>query len=275
MIRIGDFSKLTRVSVKTLRFYDEMGLLVPVEVDPLTGYRSYAVDQLPRLHRILALKDLGFSLDEIGQLLREDLSTEQLRGMLRLRRAEIRQHVQDETERLGRVEAQLSQIEQETMMSNYDVILKKVEALKVASIRTVVPGYAEQAAAWDELEGYLGARGIRPTGPCLTLYYDEGYKERDVDLEVCEPITADMLPGGSIQVRTLEQVSAMACVVHPGTFATISEAYDALIRWIAANGYRICGPGRELVLRAPARAGMQDDPDTVIEIQFPVEKAAR
>src|SRR5215216_1294862 len=103
MIRIGDFSKLSRVSVKTLRFYDEMCLLKPIEVDRITGYRYYEFDQLPRQHRILALKDLGFSLEEIGRLLEGDLSTEQMRGMLKLRQAEIRQ----------RVELWLRQIEQE------------------------------------------------------------------------------------------------------------------------------------------------------------------
>ena len=95
MIRIGDFSKLSRVSVKTLRFYDEMGLLRPVEVDRFTGYRYYEFDQLPRLHRILALKDLGFSLEEIGRLLEGDLTAEQMRGMLKLRQAEIRQRVEE------------------------------------------------------------------------------------------------------------------------------------------------------------------------------------
>src|SRR3990172_9888415 len=93
VIKIGDFSKLSRVSIKTLRYYDEMGLLKPVEVDRLTGYRYYEYDQLPLLYRILALKDLGFSLEEIGRLLEEDLSAEQMRGMLRLRRSEIRQRV--------------------------------------------------------------------------------------------------------------------------------------------------------------------------------------
>ncbi len=96
MIRIGDFSKLSRVSIKALRFYDEMGLLKPISVDRFSGYRFYEYNQLPRLHRILALKDLGFSLEEIGHLLAGDLSAEQMRGMLKLRQAEIRQKVREE-----------------------------------------------------------------------------------------------------------------------------------------------------------------------------------
>ena len=103
MIRIGDFSKLSRVSIKTLRYYDEMGLLKPIEVDRFTGYRYYDFHQLPRLYRILALKELGFSLEEIGRFLEENLSTEELRGMLKLRQAEIRQRMEEETVRLEQV----------------------------------------------------------------------------------------------------------------------------------------------------------------------------
>src|SRR5215213_8621982 len=103
MIRIGDFSKLSRVSIKTLRFYDEMELLKPVEVDRFTGYRYYEFDQLARLYRILVLKDLGFSLEEIGHLLEGNLSAEQMRGILKLRQAEIRQRVEEEA-RLERVD---------------------------------------------------------------------------------------------------------------------------------------------------------------------------
>lgn len=95
MIRIGDFSKLSRVTIKTLRFYGETGLLKPVSVDRFTGYRYYEFGQLPRLHRILALKDLGFSLEEIGRLLESGLSGEQMRGMLELRRTGIRQKVRE------------------------------------------------------------------------------------------------------------------------------------------------------------------------------------
>jgi len=96
MIRIGDFSKLSRIPVKTLRYYDEMGLLQPVQVDPFTGYRLYEYSQLSDLNRILALKDLGFSLEEIGRLLDDGLSVEQMRGMLKLRETEARQMVQEE-----------------------------------------------------------------------------------------------------------------------------------------------------------------------------------
>jgi DNA-binding transcriptional MerR regulator len=275
MIRIGDFSKPSRVSIKTLRYYDEMDLLKPVEVDRFTGYRYYEFDQLPRLNRILALRDLGFSLEEIGQLLRDSLTPEQMRGMLKLRQVEIKQRVQEETERLERVEALLRQIEQEEDMSKYDVVIKKVEPIKVASVRGIVPTPPQQGLLWSELEGYLARQRVRSAAPCFSLYYDDEYKERDWDIEACEPIEADLAETGRVKVRTLPAVETMACTVHHGPFVTLNEAYDAIGKWIDGNGYRICGPSREIYVHVTEEGhGMvsQTDPETVTEIQFPVEK---
>jgi DNA-binding transcriptional MerR regulator len=272
MIRIGDFSKFSRVSVKTLRFYDEMGLLKPIEVDRFTGYRYYEFDQLPRLYRILALKDLGFSLEEIGRLLVDDLSTEQMRGMLKLRQAEIRQRVDEEAERLERVERWLRQIEQEDSMSKYDVVIKKIEPTRVASVRGVVPTPPDQRALWDELMGYLQQKDARMIGPPMAIYHDKEFKERDWDIEVVMPIAEDLASDKRVKVHDLPAFEKMACVVHTGPFATIGEAYDAIAKWVDQNGYQIVGPGRELNLRLPEKLGDQNDPNTVNEIQFPVEK---
>ena len=271
MIRIGDFSKLSRVSVKTLRYYDEMGLLKPVSVDRFTGYRLYEYSQLSALNRILALKELGFSLEEIGRLLDDGLSVEEMRGMLKLRETEARQRVREETERLRRVETWLSQIEQENEMSKYDVVIKNVEAVKIASVRDVVPTPPDQGGLWGELEGYLAMQRVRPNAACFALYHDEEYKEHDWDIEVCEPITDEVTETRRVKVRTLP-AATMACAIHHGPFVTISEAYNAIGKWIESNGYRIVGPCREYYLRM-AKDGNQNDPDTVTEIQFPVEKA--
>jgi DNA-binding transcriptional MerR regulator len=271
MIRIGDFSKLSRVSVKALRYYDEMGLLKPVAVDRFTGYRLYEYSQLSVLNRILALKELGFSLGEIGRLLDDGLSVEQMRGMLMLRETEAHERVREETERLERVEAHLRQIEQENNMSKYDVVIKNVEAVKVASVRDMVPTPPEQGPLWDELGSYLAMHRVRPSGVCFTLYHDEGFKERDCDVEVCEQIDSDLTESKRVKVRNLP-ITTMACTVHNGPFVTIGEAYNAIAKWLDANSYRIVGPSREVYLN-PAKNASQTDPNTVTEIQFPVEKA--
>ena len=155
-------------------------------------------------------------------------------------------------------------------MSKYDVVINNVEAVKIASVRDVVPTPPEQSGLWGELEGYLAMHRVRPNGACFTLYHDEDYKERDWDLEVCEPITDELTESRRVKVRSLP-ASTMACAVHNGPFVTISEAYAAIGKWIESNGYRIVGPCREVYLE-PAKNGSQTDPNTVTEIQFPVEK---
>jgi DNA-binding transcriptional MerR regulator len=272
MIRIGDFSKLSCVTVKTLRFYDEMGLLKPVEVDRFTGYRYYSYDQLPRLHRILALRDLGFSIESIGQVLEHELGAEQIHGMLLLRQAEIRDKMAEEEQRLQRVTAWLSQIEQEDKMSEYDVVIKSAEPIRVASIRGVVPTPPDQGSMWCELGTYLDAQKVKPIGACLTLYHDDEHREKDWDVEVCEPISDELEETASVKVRTLLAVKKLACTIHKGPFVTISQAYDAILKWINDNGYHICGPCREVYLESSIGEGSQTDPNTVTEIQFPVEK---
>ncbi len=199
--------------------------------------------------------------------------------MLKLRQTEAARQLREESERLEHLEALMRQIEQEDSMSRYDVVIKRVEALRVASVRAVVPTPPEQGPLWEELGNYLASRRARTHDPCLTLYHDTEYKERDWDIEACQPIEGDLEGNDRIRVWTLPGVETMACTVHNGPFKTIGEAYDALMKWIDLNGYRICGPGREVVLREPMAAargsGMaasQTDPETVVEVQYPVEK---
>ncbi len=271
MFKIGDFSKLSQLTVKTLRYYDELGLLKPVSVDHFTGYRYYSADLLPRLNRILALKDLGLSLNQILALLNDNLSAEQIRGMLRLKQVEVQERVEDEQARLARVEARLRQIEEEGKMPTHEVVIKKVPALRIASVRGIIPTYSQQAQLWSELEAYLAQNGLRPKGPCLALYYDTEYKEHDVDAEVCEPIGANLRGNELVKVYNLPAVETMASVVHKGTFSTLSQAYNAIMAWVQANGYRIAGPNREIYVKT-GEPVQQDDPSYVTEIQFPVEK---
>src|SRR5262245_63460928 len=109
MFKISEFAKLSRVSVKMLRYYDEIGLLKPAHVDPFSDYRYYMVEQLPRLNRIIVLKELGFSLQQIASLLEADMPVGQFKGMLRLRRAEVAQQIRAAQERLARIEGRLAQ----------------------------------------------------------------------------------------------------------------------------------------------------------------------
>ncbi len=269
MFKIGDFSKLSQVSVKTLRYYDEIGLLRPSEIDRFTSYRYYTASQLSRLNRILLLKDFGLSLDQIGRLLESDLPPAQLRGMLKLRQAEIERSIEEEESRLARVAALINQIEQEnTTMSKYDIVIKKVTPVRIASVRDVVANYGTQSELWSELGAYLAQHNVKAVAPCFTIDHNEGYKERDVDLEVCEVIDAPLAETVRIRVRELPAVEQMACTVHHGPFPQMNLGYQALGQWADANGYRFCGPSREVYLQVS-----DDEATNVAEIQIPIEKA--
>jgi DNA-binding transcriptional MerR regulator len=278
MIRIGEFSKLVQVPVSTLRYYDQVGLLNPIEVDRFTGYRYYAASQLPRLHRILALKGLGFSLEQITTVLAEGLTLEQMRGMLRLRRAQISQQLVAMQDQLVEVEGRLQQIEREGRLSTYDVLLKQVEPLLVASVRAILPNHSAVgslfAEVYEAIGPYVGeALGPNPElgGQTLVLWCDTEFKEAEVDGAAAFMLRCHVPERGRMRVHELP-AALMATTVHHGSYNTIGEAHEAILEWIEANGYRIVRPDRELNLyhTMPIRL---DDPAYVTELQYPVEKA--
>jgi DNA-binding transcriptional MerR regulator len=283
MFKIGEFSRLSRVSIRMLRHYDQRGLLKPSQTDPFTGYRYYSADQLPRLNRILALRDLGFSLEQIGGLLDEDLPPEQMLGMLRLRRAEVEQQMQTESARLARLEARMHELNGQPSSTAYDVILRQIEPQLVAALREIVSDDDRIQYMFEEVETYVAEAGARADRPPLTIFYDPDYREQDIDAEVAIPLKNGIPGSGAIQVRELEAIPAAACVVHNGSYATIDHAYNALLAWVDGNGYRLAGPIREVYLRFGAEGLGFDLPPTylakegddfVTELQLPVEKSA-
>ncbi len=272
MLKIGDFSRLAQVSVKTLRYYAELGLLKPAWTDRFTGYRYYTVDQLPRLNRILALKDLGFSLEQVRQLLREDVAAVELRGMLRLKYSELQRQVQTEQERLARIEARLREIEHEGLTSSYAVVLKRVDRLSVVGIRTIVPEYGRVNELFEELRTYMQLHGAPLDGDCpyLTIYYDSEHHDRGADVEVAVPLMRLVAGTARVTIHDLPAAELMATVVHQGSRSTVHEAYGALGSWIESNGYRVAGPHREVYLQGAVVGKVPAD--CVVEVQFPVEK---
>ena len=270
MFKIGDFSRLSRVPVKTLRYYDEIGLLPPEQVDTFTGYRYYSAHQLERLNRILALKDLGLSLEQIRQMLASGLPADQLRGMLRLKQAELTGEIEETRARLARVEARLRQIELEDKMPDYEVTIKKLPPMRVAGVRGIIPAYNQQGELWAELEKAMHLHAIQPAGPCFAIYHDPGYVEHNPDTEACFPVDAAPLTEGRFKVYDLPGGDFVS-IIHKGPFNTLNLAVNALLKWIEQNGYRIIGPNREIYLYTGQGPVRQDDPTYVTENQFPVE----
>jgi DNA-binding transcriptional MerR regulator len=270
MLKIGDFSALAHVSITTLRYYDQAGLLTPARIDEQTGYRYYAAHQLSRLHRILALRDFGLSLEQIAEMLRAGITVEEMRGMLRLQQAEQARRVEEETDRLSRLNSRIRLIEKENDMS-YDVVIKSLPKLKIASVREVVASYPAIGALYPKVAERMGPR-MAQVGISVAIWHDKEHKEHDVDGEAGFTLRGDVAPVDGVNIRDLEETTA-ACTVHNGAFQRLSEAYDALLKWVSESGYEITGPIREMYVHItkPVR---QDDESYVTEIQVPVRKAA-
>ena len=266
VLKIGEFSALAQVSIRTLRHYDEVGLLKPTHVEAKTGYRYYSVSQLPRLHRILALRDLGFPLDRIGDTLEEGVSADALRGMLLLR-VEQEKQVNEETERLNRLKALIHLIDKEGRISS-DVIMKEVEPQWIVSLRENIPAYRVVGQLIGRLYGLLGPLGGEGMG--VGLLHDPEYQEQDVDVEAGVYVKHRVEAQAPLLCYQLPAVT-VASVVHHGAFNRIGEAYTDLLRWIEANHYYPGGPTRELFLHV-SQPVSRDDSSNVTEIQVTVRK---
>ncbi len=271
MIRIGDFARLGQISIVTLRHYDDIGLLKPVKVDNFTGYRYYSVAQLPRLNRILALKDLGFTLEQIEQVLNGGLTLDQLRGMLTLKHAELEQRLADEQARLSRIAARLRQIELEDSMSAYDVVLKTVPSTMIVSRRVTIPTNDQVPQylnpAFGEVWDYAKQQGVKVTGVHFAIWHQPAEVLMNEDAEAAVPV--DRLVPGSDRVKVYQlPETQVAAAVHHGDFEDFTQLHTAILKWIEANGYEVVGPYREVYIKH----NPEDYSDSATEVQYPVKK---
>lgn len=283
MFKIGEFSRLAQVSTRMLRHYDQIGLLKPGSTDEWTGYRYYAIEQLPRLHRIIALKELGFSLEQVSDLLRDDdLPPEQLRGMLKMRQAALQRELDAGQRQLAQIEARLQQIERDGHPPQYEVVIKRLDALPIASVRQVVPHVSEMDTycrlMFGQLYDALAIAGVKPAEPELTIYHAAEYHEEDLDVETAVAVAPDAVAKSlrpqTLQLRQLPEVDLAAALLYEGPFREVQGAVLDLLRWVGMNGHVPAGPLRELHLSGPAHPDGQLDESPFLELQLPIAPAA-
>ncbi len=265
-----------RVSGRLLRYYDEIGLLSPQSIDPETGYRSYSARQLPRLNRILVLKELGLSLEQIARLLDQETSVDEIRGMLALRKAQIEQSVQEEMERLRIVESRLQQIDTQGQMQEPDVILKAVPATPFLALRDVLPGMDAIEHLVRRIATAVPALvGRNSLGPITIIIHSPMYDPEALDIEVGYlltgkgPQSVELSEERLLTLRTLPAVETMATLAHVGRVSDSHRGYGALATWIEQHGWQMSGAGRDILIQLP-QSEQQDE--AVIEIQLPVTR---
>ena len=277
MFSIGEFARLGGVSIRTLRHYDEIGLLRPATVDPDTGYRGYAAVQLGQLNRIMALKDLGLSLSQVRRLL-DGVTLGELHGMLLLRRAQLEDELQRHANQLLGVEARLRSIAREDDMPADDIVAKTIPAMGVVAIAGRAPGFgpANIVPVVNQLDAHFDRLGIyervKESGPRLLFYeHEEG---EDVTVFLAVPVTE---PPGELpepaHYRVLPEIEA-AVTVRSGPAATIYPmVYHDLVRWIEERGYRpVPGPTRDVWVHEVD--DVADAAQQVIETQLPFTRPA-
>ncbi|WIG61493.1 MAG: Transcriptional regulator, MerR family [Ktedonobacterales bacterium] len=282
MFRIGEFSLIAQVSGRLLRYYDEIGLLSPEYTDPQTGYRYYSAAQLPHLNRILVLKELGLGLDQIARLLSQGASSEEIRGMLLLRKAQITQAMQDGLDQLHLVEARLDQMDAFGQTPVLDVVVKAIPSQRYLALREVFPDVASVRRLVVHMTTIVPHKmPASSLGQIAFVVHSRMFDPDALDFEVGFLLTGN--PGNSgktptafqlseervLTVHDLPAVEMMATLVHVGSITDIHRTYGLLGAWVEQQQWQIVGQGRQVLLQLP----QPGHDDAVIELQIPVSKA--
>lgn len=267
MLSIGEFARYGEVSVRMLRHYAALGLLVPAYVDPATGYRSYTADQLGRLNRLIALKSLGLSLEQVGEILNAELGIRELRALLQTRRVELAEQIAADTARLVEVERRLRSIEKEGTMSTAEFIEKFVPTQRVAQLSRTVADPAEIGAWLDEAFGKLlkdSRRSPADEVPAMATYAEA--PEGGLVVTAAFPTDGDVWSDPSVPVGDLPEIPRALTVIHHGDMTTVRDSWEALMRRTEELGLTPAGPCREVYISAP----LDRPSEWVTELQQPV-----
>ncbi|MEM7798260.1 MAG: MerR family transcriptional regulator [Chloroflexota bacterium] len=273
MYTIGEFGRMGQVSRRQLRHWDEIGLLRPQKVDPVSGYRLYSASQLTSLNRIVALKELGLSLEQIGRFIEDDVSIDEMQGMLLLRKAEIEQQVLVELQRIRNIESRLKQIREHGERVE-DVVVKEVPAAKFISIRSIVPDWASTYKVWNMAAPLLADSAGRIYGDLIGILHASGITTDYFDMEVGRILyTESHTPlitseGQSFAIRELPGTLVASCV-QKGPPYEAHIAFSAIGEWAEMNDYAFAGPLRGII-REPY--SFDEFSDLIVEVQFPIEK---
>ena len=268
MLQIGEFSRICQVSVKTLHHYDKIGLLVPAEVDQVTGYRYYQAEQIDTMNYIQRLKRYGFTLEEIQQII--TLSDEkEISRLLRQQRDKLKREQQEKATILNELQTHISIFERTgdvmTYQKGYQIEIKNSPAMNVLTARAKM--------SVDEFGKYYGTLfervpkdRVTPTGLNGARYFDQEFNPESSDIEVFIGVRE------RDKADTVMESCECAMTVHHGGYSTLSEAYGAVVNWIMENGYEIAGAPFDLYIKTQFDSLSPEDWET--EVYFPIKKGS-
>lgn len=271
MLKIGDFSKLSRISIRMLRHYDEIGLLVPENIDNFTNYRYYSESQLPVASRITALKDMGFSLSSISEILKNYEDPYTLSKFLEVKQTEVQEQVDAAKHRLRLLETAIERLRRDGKTMNYNVTLKKLPERYVASVRKTIPAYENEGMLWGILMQETAHLNIQYENPCysLAIFHDGEFKESDVDVEIQMSVKGKYENTENVVFKTVPSVE-IASAIYKGSYEKINEVNEAVANWVRDNEYEFAGLSFNIYHVSPHEAQTPDE--LVTEVCYPVTK---
>ena len=269
MLKIGEFSKLSRVSIRMLRHYDDIGLLKPAEIDSFTGYRYYSPEQLPVIGRITALKDMGFQLADIVKILAVYENREELDAYLVKRQLELKKSLETTQHQMRLLETARQRLRKEQNMT-YDVSLKTIPQRYAATVHMTIPRYEDEGMVWQILNEETAPLNMTPADPCLVAaeYLDDEYKEKDVELVAWKTVKGSYSDTEHVKFQTLPEVKVASCMVK-GSYDQMPDVYGAVISWVSENGYECSGPMFNIYHVSPHET--QNPDEFVTEVCYPVK----
>ena len=259
LYRIGMFAAMNRVTVKTLRFYEEQKLLIPAYINFENGYRFYELSQMQVLHKITALKQAGFTLEEIQKL--NNGCDEN--AILLKKKSELMSKIADLTKQLSIIEMYLTE-KADTIAS--PVLIKKIPKVTVAAMKSKIESYDDLFEIMPKMGALMEKNGCECSLPeyCFTNYITT---TGEIIIETCEAVVEAKSELENLYFKEFPEVQA-ACIFHKGSYNNLAQSYEQLLKYIAANGYKICGDFRESYIDGVWNKS--DESGWLTEIQIPV-----
>ena len=269
MLKIGEFSKLSRVSIRMLRHYDDIGLLKPAEIDSFTGYRYYSPEQLPVIGRITALTDLGFQLADIVKILAVYENREELDAYLAKRQLELNKSLETTQHQMRLLETARQRLRKEQNMT-YNVSLKTIPQRYAATVHMTIPRYEDEGMVWQILNEETAPLNMITADPCLVAaeYLDDEYKEKDVELVAWKTVKGSYPDTEHVKFQTLPEAKVASCMVK-GSYDQMPDVYGAVISWVSENGYECSSPMFNIYHVSPHET--QNPDEFVTEVCYPVK----
>ena len=271
MLKIGDFSKLSRITIRMLRHYDEIGLLIPRQVDEYSGYRYYNEEQLAEAGQIQSLKYMGFSLSVIREIMNSLENPDELERFLTIRKKELESHLNETAEQLNILDNTMRWLRKDGNVMNYNVTLKTMPERYVASVRQIIPAYNEEGRLWNILCEEMANKKVQEATPRYgrAIFYDEGYKEQEVDVEIQVAVTGKHEDTEHVKFK-LDPPVQYASVTYKGGYDQIAKVNEAVASWINANGYEF--NGKSFCIYHTGPNDTTNPQEWVTEVCHPVKK---